>query len=145
MTRQHPELLWACKGGGGNFGVVTTFEFALHPVGPLILGGLLAWPADQGPEVSRRYRDMAYDAPPEFGSGLVVLTGPPEEFVPPHLQGQPIVAVAVTWTGEESAGADLVQILRDLNPAIDLVGDDSLCADAVDAGRSSRAAAVLEC
>ena len=119
---QHPELLWACKGGGGNFGVVTTFEFTLHPVGPLIVGGLLAWPADQGPEVARRYRDMANDAPPEFGSGLVVLTGPPEEFVPPHLQGQPIVAVAVTWTGGESAGADLVQILRDLNPAIDLVG-----------------------
>ena len=122
MTGSIPNCLWACKGGGGNFGVVTTFEFTLHPVGPLIVGGLLAWPADQGPEVARRYRDMANDAPPEFGSGLVVLTGPPEEFVPPHLQGQPIVAVAVTWTGEESAGADLVQILRDLKPAIDLVG-----------------------
>lgn len=120
--RQHPELLWACKGGGGNFGVVTTFDFTLHPVGPVIVGGLLAWPADQGPEVARRYRDMANDAPPELGSGLVVLTGPPEEFVPPHLQGQPIVAVAVTWIGEESPGADLVQILRDLKPAIDLVG-----------------------
>ena len=57
--QQHPELLWACKGGGGNFGVVTAMEFKLHPVGPLILGGLLAWPADRGPEVARRYRDMA--------------------------------------------------------------------------------------
>ena len=99
--RQHPDLLWACKGGGGNFGVVTTFDFTLHPVGPIIVGGLLAWPADQGPEVARGYRDMANDAPPELGSGLVVLTGPPEDFVPPHLQGQPIVAVAVTWNGTQ--------------------------------------------
>src|SRR5664279_3167239 len=53
--QQHPELLWACKGGGGNFGVVTAMEFKLHPVGPLILGGLLAWPADRGPEVARRH------------------------------------------------------------------------------------------
>ena len=67
--RQHPELLWACKGGGGNFGVVTALEFSLHPVGPMILGGLLAWPADRGPEVARRYRDMAADAHRSWGRG----------------------------------------------------------------------------
>ena len=120
--QQHPELLWACKGGGGNFGVVTAMEFKLHPVGPLILGGLLAWPADRGPEVARRYRDMASEAPAEFGSALVMLSGPPEEFVPPHLQGQPIVAVALMWTGDEAAGTDVVRVLRDLGPEIDLVG-----------------------
>ncbi len=119
---QHPDLLWACKGGGGNFGVVTAMEFKLHPVGPQILGGLLAWPADRGPEVARGYRDMAFDAPVEFGSGLVVLSGPPEEFVPAHLQGQPIVAIAVLWTGEEAAGTEVVHALRDLGPEIDLVG-----------------------
>ena len=75
-----------------------------------------------GPEIARRYRDLAADAPAELGSGLVVLTGPAEEFVPAHLQGQPIVAVAVTWTGEQRPGTDIVQILRDLRPEIDLVG-----------------------
>jgi FAD/FMN-containing dehydrogenase len=121
--RQHPELLWACKGGGGNFGVVTALEFALHPVGPLILGGLMAWPESGGPEVARRYRDIAYDAPVDLGSGLVVLNGPPEDFVPAHLQGQPIVGIAVMWTGDEAAGTEIVQVLRDLNPEIDLVGE----------------------
>ena len=58
----------ACKGGGGNFGVVTAFEFSLHPVGPLILGGLLAWPADRAFEIARRYRDLAADAPTQLGS-----------------------------------------------------------------------------
>ena len=56
---QHQDLLWASKGGGGNFGVVTAMEFQLHPVGPMILGGLMAWPAARGPEVSRVFRDWA--------------------------------------------------------------------------------------
>ena len=120
--RQHQELLWACKGGGGNFGVVTALEFRLHPVGPVILSGLLAWPADQAFDIASRYRDLAAIAPTQLGSGLVVLTGPPEEFVPPHLQGQPIVAIAVTWTGDTATGTDIVQVLRDLLPEIDLVG-----------------------
>ena len=117
----NPDLLWACKGGGGNFGVVTSLDFALHPVGPMILGGLLAWPAERGPEVARRYRDMAVDTPVEFGSGLVVMSGPPEEFIPPQLQGKPLVAIALMWTGDDATGLDIVQLLRDLGPDIDLV------------------------
>ena len=116
------ELLWACKGGGGNFGVVTAMEFALHPVGPMVLGGLLVWASDRGPEVARSYRDMAFDAPAAFASGLVLLSGPPEPFIPAHLQGQPMVAVIVVWTGDHSIGADVIQPLRDLEPAVDLVG-----------------------
>ena len=119
---QHQDLLWASKGGGGNFGVVTALEFQLHPVGPTILGGLLGWPVDAAPEVSRAYRAWADEAPDELGSGLVILTGPPEDFIPPHLQGQPMVAIAVMWNGEESAGATLVQAMRDLGPDVDLVG-----------------------
>ena len=119
--RQHSELLWACKGGGGNFGVVTALEFALHPVGPMVFGGLLAWPADRGQAIARPYRDMAFDAPAELASGLVVLSGPPEPFIPAHLQGQPIVAIAVVWTGDQPTGADVVQPLRDLKPEVDLV------------------------
>ena len=119
---QHQELLWASKGGGGNFGVVTALEFRLHEVGPIILGGLLAWPADAAPEVARAYRDWADQAPDRLGSALVILTGPPEEFIPQHLQGQPMVAIAVMWNGEESVGTSLVQPMRDLGPDLDLVG-----------------------
>lgn len=118
---QHADLLWACKGGGGNFGVVTAFEFALHPVGPMVLGGLLVWPADRGPQIARRYRDVALDAPPELGSGLVVLSGPPEPVIPLHLQGQPVVAVVVAWTGDEARGNEVLQAFRELAPEVDLV------------------------
>ncbi len=119
---QHQDLLWASKGGGGNFGVVTALEFQLHPVGPMVIGGLMAWPAVRGPEVSRVFRDWADDAPEELGTGLVMLSGPPEEFIPPHLQGQPLIAIAVCWNGDEATGTDLVQVVRDLSPEVDLVG-----------------------
>lgn len=119
---QHQELLWASKGGGGNFGVVTTLEFQLHQVGPIILGGLMAWPAARGPEVARAFRDWADDAPEELGTALVLLSGPPEDFIPQHLHGQPLIAVAVCWTGDEATGVDLVQVMRALSPEIDLVG-----------------------
>jgi FAD/FMN-containing dehydrogenase len=119
---QHPDLLWASKGGGGNFGVVTALEFRLHPVGPIVLGGLLAWPAERAPEVARAFRDWAADAPEELGPALVMLSGPPEEFIPQHLQGQPLIAVVVCWNGDAAVGADLVQVMRDLAPEVDLVG-----------------------
>jgi FAD/FMN-containing dehydrogenase len=119
---QHQDLLWASKGGGGNFGVVTALEFQLHPVGPTIIGGLMAWPMARAPEVARAFRDWADDAPEELGPALVVLTGPPEEFIPPHLQGQPLIAVALCWNGDAATGADVVQVMRDLSPEVDLVG-----------------------
>ncbi len=89
---EHPELFWALHGGGGNFGVATAFEFQLYPLGPTVLAGLLAWPADRPRRWRRVYRDLAFDSPDELGSGLVFLTGPPEEFVPEHLRGKPTVA-----------------------------------------------------
>ncbi len=119
---QHQDLLWACKGGGGNFGVVTTMEFELHPVGPTVLGGLLAWPLERGAEIAPAFRDWAGDAAEELGAALAVINGPPEEFVPQHLQGQPMVAVAALWTGGESEGAEVMQVMRDLGPDLDVVG-----------------------
>ena len=85
----HRELLWASKGGGGNFGVVTALEFQLHPVGPTIIGGLMAWPAASGPEVAKAFRDWADDAPEELGTALVIISGPPEEFIPPTCRASP--------------------------------------------------------
>lgn len=119
---EHPELFWALHGGGGNFGVATSFEFALHPLGPVVLAGLLAWPGDAGRDVARAYRGIALDAPDELGSGLVFLTGPPEPFIPEHLQGTTLVAVAVVWAGQVEDGEEAVRPLRDLAPEVDLVG-----------------------
>ncbi len=119
---QHQDLLWASKGGGGNFGVVTALEFQLHPVGPMIIGGLMLWPAGRAPEISRVFRDWADSSPEELGTALVMLSGPPEEFVPAHLQGQPAVGLAVCWNGDEATGADVVKVMRDLGPDVDLVG-----------------------
>jgi FAD/FMN-containing dehydrogenase len=119
---ENADLFWALHGGGGNFGVATSFVFRLHPVGPMVTAGLMIWAGDAGNDVGRVYRDMALDAPDEFGSGLVFLSGPPEEFVPPHLQGATIAAVAALWTGGEAEGAEVLAPLRALNPEVDLVG-----------------------
>jgi FAD/FMN-containing dehydrogenase len=118
---ESPELFWALHGGGGNFGVVTAFEFVLHEVGPIVMAGLLIWPADAASDVGRAYRDLAFDAPDALGSGLVMLTGPPEPFVPEHLQGATVAGIAILWTGDEAEGRDVIQPLRDLSPEVDLV------------------------
>lgn len=119
---ENPELFWALHGGGGNFGIATALEFAVHPVGPEVLAGLMVWPGDAGTEVGRTYRDLAFDAPAELGSGLVFLTGPTEEFVPVHLQGRTVAAVAVCWSGDPSVGEEVIAPLRAMNPEVDLVG-----------------------
>jgi FAD/FMN-containing dehydrogenase len=119
---ENPDLFWALHGGGGNFGVVTSFEFRLHPVGPEVLAGLLVWDGDASSDVARAYRDAALDAPDELGSALVYLTGPPEEFVPEHLQGKTLAAIAVLWAGEISDGEDVIAPWRALGPEVDLVG-----------------------
>jgi FAD/FMN-containing dehydrogenase len=82
----------------------------------------MAWPGDAGPDVARVYRDLAFDAPDELGSALVFLTGPPEEFVPAHLQGTTLAALAVLWSGEVSDGEDVIKAFRALGPEVDLVG-----------------------
>jgi FAD/FMN-containing dehydrogenase len=121
-TAEHADLFWALHGGGGNFGVATSFEFELHPVGPVVLAGLMLWPAAAGPDVATAFRDIVESAPEELGGAFVSLTGPPEEFVPQHLQGQPAFAVAVCWIGEHDEGNALLEPLRALVPEADLVG-----------------------
>jgi FAD/FMN-containing dehydrogenase len=118
---ERPELFWALHGGGGNFGVATAFEFELHPLGPTVLAGLLAWPASEASEVARVYRDLAYDSPDELGSGLVLQSGPPEEIVPEHLRGAPIAGLAVLWAGDPAQGQDFVKPFVDLHPDANLV------------------------
>jgi FAD/FMN-containing dehydrogenase len=118
---QHPELFWALHGGGGNFGVATAFEFRLHQLGPIVLAGLMVWPGEAGRDLATVFRDLAYDSADELGSGLVFLSGPPEEFIPAQLQGKTVAGLALLWTGEPGDGVDAVKPFRDLQPAADLV------------------------
>jgi FAD/FMN-containing dehydrogenase len=119
---ENPDLFWGIKGGACNFGVVTNFEFRLYPLGPTIFGGLAAWPIDQAPEVIRGWRDYVADAPDELSTGMVILTAPPEDFVPKEVQGTPIVALAGMYVGDPAEGEAAFQPLKDLNPAMDLIG-----------------------
>ena len=96
---EHPELFWALRGGGGNFGVVTAIELALHPVGPEVLGGLVLFPRSQARETLRRFRDFMRDAPDEVSLAYVFLTAPDEDGIPEELRGRPAVAIAGMHAG----------------------------------------------
>ncbi len=120
---ENPDLFWALHGGGGNFGVATSFEFSLHPLGPIVMAGLMLWPGERGREVVEAVRDDMAHAPDELALAAVYLTGPPEEFVPPELQGQLCCAVAMFWAGESpDDGEQHAARFRELDPAVDLVG-----------------------
>ena len=119
---QNQDLFWAIRGGGGNFGVVTEFEFELHPVGPLITGGMLLWPRSQAAEVIRFYRDFIAAAPNAVGGGVALLTAPPEPFVPEELRGAPAVGVVYCYVGSIEDGAQAAQPLREFgSPVVDLI------------------------
>src|SRR5213592_1370629 len=81
---EHADLFWGTRGGGGNFGVVTEFEFRLHPVGPIVFAGMILHPRAVAKDLLRFYRDFMEQAPDEVGGGVAMLTAPPEPFVPEH-------------------------------------------------------------
>jgi FAD/FMN-containing dehydrogenase len=116
---ENEDLLWGLRGGGGNFGVVTQFEYRLHEVGPMVTGGMVLWPLEQAGEVVRFYRDWIESAPGEVGGGAAVLLAPPEPFVPQELQGKPVVAVIPISFGDP----ELLRPIREFgSPFADLVG-----------------------
>jgi FAD/FMN-containing dehydrogenase len=120
---EHSDLFWALHGGGGNFGVATAFEFALHPLGPTVLGGLMLWPGSRGREVVELTRDLMTDAPDELDTMVLYLAGPPEPFVPADLQGVLCCALVLMWAGAEMTdGEPYAQRARALRPEVDLVG-----------------------
>ena len=114
---ENPDLLWALRGGGGNFGVVTEFEFRLHPVGPIVMGGMLAFPRAQAREVIRAYRDFIAQAPPQVCGGLSLITAPPEDFVPEEARGKPAVGIVYLYVGPPEEGAAALRPLRESLPA----------------------------
>ena len=114
---ENPELFWGLRGGGGNFGVVTAFHFRLHPVGPIVLGGMLLYPAPMAGDLVRFYRDFMADAPDEVGSGLAFITAPPEEFVPEPARGKPVVGVIVCYAGAARGGRGGAAAAAGVRPA----------------------------
>jgi FAD/FMN-containing dehydrogenase len=118
---EHADLFWGIRGGGGNFGVVTEFEFALHPLGPIVMAGLMLWPFDRAETVMRAWRDYMDHAPDELSTGFGVITAPPEEFVPPALRGQVVAGIVGMYVGDPEKGAEIFAPLKALAPAVDLV------------------------
>ncbi len=119
---ENEDLFWGIRGGGGNFGVVTSFEFRVHPLGPIILGGLMIFPLEQAEEAMAAYRAIVDDAPDELATAVVLLNAPPEEFVPEHLHGKPVLGFAVSYAGDPEQGSRLMATLKAVGPAADLVG-----------------------
>lgn len=119
-----PDLFWALRGGGGNFGVVTRFSYRLHEVGPLVFGGLIAWPLDRLDDVVETYRSMTSSAPRELAVWLMLVRAPQAPFVPSELQGQRVCAMSVCWSGRPEEATGAIAPLRDLGtPGFDLLGE----------------------
>ena len=114
--QQEPELFWALRGGGGNFGIVTRFTFRLHPIGPVVLGGMLMYPAATAGELVRFWRDFMRTAPDEVGSGLAFITAPPLDVVPEPMRGQPVVGVVVCYAGSVEEGHQVLAPLLEFGP-----------------------------
>src|SRR2546423_2938069 len=118
---ENSELFWGLRGGGGNFGVVTEFEFKLHPISQ-VMGGMVAWPADAGRDILRFWRDWVRQTPDELCTMAAFLYAPPEPFVPQEVVGSPIFAIACCHLDPEGSAEDDLRALRELGPAVDVVG-----------------------
>jgi hypothetical protein len=119
--RENADLFWGIRGGGGNFGIVTDFEFRLNPLGPTVLAGPVFWPLADSPAVMRFYRDWVADAPDDLMTIVVHRKAPPLAAIPQELHGQPVVAVVCCWAGAIDEGEKFVAPLRGFGkPILDL-------------------------
>jgi FAD/FMN-containing dehydrogenase len=110
--KTHADLFWALRGGGGNFGVATDFEYTLYPVGPEIVGGAIAWQADAAEEVLEMYRSLVSTAAPELTCVAALRAAPPAPWLPKDVHGQPIVALFVCHSGSAEQGEKVVAALK---------------------------------
>ena len=124
-----PDLMWGLRGGGGNFGVVTSFTYRLHPVAA-VPGGVVFFPGERAPEVLRLYRDLGAVAPRELSLVAVQVTAPPAPFVPDELRGRPVVGISAAWFGAPEDGDRMLSPVQTAlgRPAIDLLGVLPYCA-----------------
>jgi FAD/FMN-containing dehydrogenase len=115
---EHPELLWALRGGGGNFGVVTSFEFRAHDVGPMVFAGLVFYRGEDAARVLHGFGEAAAGAPDELSMAVNLTTAPPLPFLPEEIHGKPIVAVLGVWSGRPEDGDAATQPFRGLAPVV---------------------------
>lgn len=118
---ENPDLFWGVRGGGGNFGIVTEFEFRLHPLGPTVLAGPIYWQMAESPRLLRFYRDWIADAPDELMTLVVHRKAPAVSFVPAELHGEPVVSVVCCYAGPIEDGERMLRPLRRFgSPVLDL-------------------------
>jgi FAD/FMN-containing dehydrogenase len=114
---ENPDLFWAIRGGGGNFGVATMFEFKLHPVGPDIVSGLIVFPFDQAKKVLTQYRDFVNNAPDDLSVWAVLRQAPPLPFLPPDVHGKEVVVLAICATMKTQEALSAIEPLRSFGKA----------------------------
>jgi FAD/FMN-containing dehydrogenase len=120
---ESPDLFWAIRGGGGNFGVVTSFEFKLHPVGPQVIAGLIVHPFSAAKEVLLQYRRLVAEAPDELCCWVVMRKAPPLPFLPPEVHGTEVLVLALCHAGDPAAGEKAVAPFKAIGtPIADVVG-----------------------
>ncbi len=118
---ENPDLFWGVRGGGGNFGIVTEFEFRLNPVGPIVLAGPIFWPMEESPNVLRFYREWIVEAPDELMTIIIHRKAPPLPFVPQELHGKLVVGVVCCYAGSVEEGEQVVKPLKEFgSPVLDL-------------------------
>ncbi|ASR39302.1 FAD-linked oxidase [Prauserella marina] len=114
----NPDLFWALRGGGGNFGVVTSFDYRLHDIGRTVYSGLVFYPAEEAESVLRGYPLACAQAPDNLTTLVNMTTAPPLPFLPESVHGKPVVAIAGCWVGEGSHGDEATQPFRSLGTVI---------------------------
>lgn len=120
---EHPDLFWAIRGGGGNLGVVTSFDFRLHPVGPEVIAGLIVHPLAQAREVLREYRQRVAEAPDELCCWVVMRKAPPLPFLPREVHGTEVLVLALCHAGDLASGERAAAPFRAIGqPIADVVG-----------------------
>jgi FAD/FMN-containing dehydrogenase len=119
---ENPDLFWAIRGGGGNFGIITSFEYRLHPVGPLVLAGPMFHLLEEAPEALRFYRDFIAAAPDELTTIFELSVAPPALFLPEEVHGKQVVMVGACYAGSPEDGAEVVRPLKQFGrPVADLL------------------------
>ncbi len=118
---ENADLFWGLRGGGGNFGIVTEFEFRLNPVGPMVLAGPIFWPMEESPRLLRFYRDWIAESPDELMTIVIHRKAPAVSFIPQEMHGEPVVSVVCCWCGSIEEGEKAIAPLRKFgSPLLDL-------------------------
>jgi hypothetical protein len=121
-AESEPDLFWGVRGGGGNFGIATSLEYRLHPVGPMVLGGPIFWNLAEAPEILRYLSGAITDIPDELGVTIALMLAPPLPFLPPDKVGKPVIGLVLVWAGDPAAGEQAIAPLRAIgSPIADMV------------------------